>query len=297
MSRRGRPGRPEIPSGTRLGLRPALPETLHLPERFPNDQTGCSTSGGRNLVRAGGVRYDPKVSPSPHEPPARRSRSGRLLRGRLNGALRYLLPRLVQLLSYLVFRTSRIRFVDRELEDRCLAGGGQIIFAGLHEGMMMLPYHFRDRTAGVVMVSGSRDGDIIADTVERFGMRAVRGSSRHGGRHALDQMIDALRAGGVSAGVIVDGPRGPARVATRCRAPGARHRPANRPRHVVGAAAPPGRLVGPDDRTAAVLAHRLRLRRAAVRVAGCRPRHHRGGAGGLTRRLDIARAKAQAALA
>ena len=153
------------------------------------------------------------MPPSPHEPPARRSRSGRLLRGRLNGALRYLLPRLVQLLSYLVFRTSRIRFVDCELEDRCLAGGGQIIFAGLHEGMMMLPYHFRDRTAGVVMVSGSRDGDIIADTVERFGMRAVRGSSRHGGRHALDQMIDALRAGGVSAGMIVDGPRGPARVA------------------------------------------------------------------------------------
>ena len=135
------------------------------------------------------------------------------MRGRLNGVLRYLLPRLVQLVSYVIFRTSRIRFVDREFEDRCLAGGGHIIFAGLHEGMMMLPYHFRDRAGGVVMVSSSRDGDIIADTVERFGMRAVRGSSRHGGRHALDLMIDAVRGGNVSAGVIVDGPRGPARVA------------------------------------------------------------------------------------
>ena len=142
--------------------------------------------------------------------PARRSRSGRLLRGPLNGVLRYLLPRLVQFLSYLVFRTSRITFVDREFEDRCLAGDRHIIFAGLHEGMMMLPWHFRDRTGGVVMVSASRDGDIIADTVARFGMRPVRGSSRHGGREALDLMIDALRAGGVSAGVIVDGPRGPA---------------------------------------------------------------------------------------
>ncbi|MDX2167971.1 MAG: lysophospholipid acyltransferase family protein [Deltaproteobacteria bacterium] len=135
------------------------------------------------------------------------------MRGRLNGVLRYLLPRLVQLVSYLIFRTSRIRFVDRELEDRCLENGGQIIFAGLHEAMMMLPYHFRDRTAGVVMVSGSRDGDIIADTVDRFGMRAVRGSSRRGGRQALDLMIEALRGSGVSAGVIVDGPRGPARIA------------------------------------------------------------------------------------
>jgi len=136
-----------------------------------------------------------------------------MLRGRLNGMLRYLLPRLIQLVSYVIFRTSRIDFIDRDYEDRALAGDRHIIFAGLHEGMMMLPYHFRDRTAGVVMVSSSRDGDLIADTVERFGMRAVRGSSRHGGRQALDQMIDALRAGGVSAGVIVDGPRGPALVA------------------------------------------------------------------------------------
>jgi len=153
------------------------------------------------------------VSSAEQAPPARRSRSGQLLRGPLNGALRFLLPRLVQLISYLVFRTSRISFVDREFEGRCLAGGGHIVFAGLHEGMMMLPYHFRDRTDGVVMVSSSRDGDIIADTVERFGMRAVRGSSRHGGRRALDAMIDAVRTGDVSAGVIVDGPRGPARVA------------------------------------------------------------------------------------
>jgi lysophospholipid acyltransferase (LPLAT)-like uncharacterized protein len=76
--------------------------------------------------------------------------------------------------------------------------------------MMMLPYHFRDRTGGVVMVSRSRDGDLIADTVERFGMRAVRGSTGHGGRDALDMMVHALTYEHVSAGVIVDGPRGPA---------------------------------------------------------------------------------------
>ena len=146
---------------------------------------------------------------------------------------------------------------------------------------MMLPYHFRDRTGGVVMVSSSRDGDIIADTVDRFGMRAVRGSSRHGGRQALDLMIDAVRGGNVSAGVIVDGPRGPARVAKSgavllARATGLPIVPGD----VVGAAARPGRLVGPDDRAAAVLAHRLRLRRAPVRAARRRPRRGRGGAGG-----------------
>ena len=113
-------------------------------------------------------------------------------------------------LSYAIFLTCRMRFVGKHHEDQFLQAGQQIIFAGLHEAMMMLPYHFRDRANGGVMVSRSRDGDIIADTVERFGMRAVRGSSGRGGRDALDGMIEVLNAGGVSAGVIVDGPRGPA---------------------------------------------------------------------------------------
>lgn len=143
-------------------------------------------------------------------PGRRRSRSGRLLRSHLGGLLRWALPRLVTLLSYAIFRTCRVRFLGKHHEDQFVLAGRQIIFAGLHEGMMMLPYHFRDRAGGVVMVSRSRDGDIIADTVERFGMRAVRGSSGHGGRDALDAMVEALREGGVSAGVIVDGPRGPA---------------------------------------------------------------------------------------
>lgn len=143
-------------------------------------------------------------------PRRRPTRSGQILRGPLNGALRWLVPRLVSTLSYAIFRTCRIRFIDKEHEDRFVAHGKQIIFAGLHEGMMMLPYHFRDRTGGVVMVSRSKDGDLIADTVDRFGMRAVRGSSGHGGRDALDLMADALKHDNVSAGVIVDGPRGPA---------------------------------------------------------------------------------------
>jgi len=230
--------------------------------------------------------------------PARRSRSGRLLRGPLNGALRYLLPRLVQLVSYVVFRTSRIGFVDRAYEDDCLAGGRHIIFAGLHEGMMMLPYHFRDRTDGVVMVSGSRDGDIIADTVERFGLRAVRGSSRRGGRHALDAMIDAVRQGDVSAGVIVDGPRGPARVAK----PGAvlLARASGLPIVPGTWWARPLIRVGSWDRTIVPLP----FSRIAFAFAeplfvppDADPDAVEAARAELTRRLDIARAKAQAALA
>ncbi|MEO8603951.1 MAG: lysophospholipid acyltransferase family protein [bacterium] len=238
------------------------------------------------------------MSPTDDAPAARRRRGGRLLRGRLNNLLRYLLPRLVQLVSSLVFRTSRIGFVDRELEDRCLADGGHIIFAGLHEGMMLLPYHFRDRTDGVVMVSSSRDGDIIADTVERFGMRAVRGSSHHGGRRALAAMIDALRAGDVSAGVIVDGPRGPARVAKSGAVLLAR---------ATGLPIVPGTWwarpmlrVGSWDRTIVPLPF-SRIAFAFAEplfvASDADPEAVEAATLELTRRLEVARAKAQAALA
>lgn len=147
--------------------------------------------------------------------PARRRRSagGRILRSRVGSVLRWLLPRLIVGISNVLFRTCRLTYIGKEHENRFLDRGLPIIFAGWHEGIVMLPFHFRDRTRGVVMVSASRDGDIIADTVERFGLTPVRGSGGHGGRAALDAMVDAVQAEGVSAGIIVDGPRGPARVA------------------------------------------------------------------------------------
>ncbi|MCW5889551.1 MAG: lysophospholipid acyltransferase family protein [bacterium] len=127
--------------------------------------------------------------------------------------LRWSVPRALFLLSHVLFRSCRIRFVDKEHEDQFLRVGHPIIFAGLHEGLLYLPFHFRDRD-GVVMVSASRDGDLIADTMARFGLRAARGSSTRGGRAALDAMIEEIRGhAGCSAGIIVDGPRGPARVA------------------------------------------------------------------------------------
>jgi lysophospholipid acyltransferase (LPLAT)-like uncharacterized protein len=70
----------------------------------------------------------------------------------------------------------------------------------------MLPYHFRPR--GGPMVSPSRDGDIIADTIERR-LCPVRGFADAGRARRHDQGPDASGA----PGDIVDGPKGPALVA------------------------------------------------------------------------------------
>ena len=72
------------------------------------------------------------------------------------------------------------------------------ILAHLHEGI-------------VTMASRSKDGEIIARWLTRNGYVPTRGSTGKGGRAALDEMADHVRAGRAAA-LTIDGPRGPARV-------------------------------------------------------------------------------------
>jgi hypothetical protein len=124
------------------------------------------------------------------------------------------IPKFFYWFSHLLFRSCRITYVGKEHEDQFLRHGAPICFAGDHQGMLYLPFHFRDRD-GVIMVSASRDGDLIAHTMARFGLRSARGSSKHGGDAALQGMIDEVNAARCSAGMIVDGPLGPAGIAKR----------------------------------------------------------------------------------
>jgi lysophospholipid acyltransferase (LPLAT)-like uncharacterized protein len=59
-------------------------------------------------------------------------------------------------------------------------------------------------------VSRSADGDLIAKVLERWGYRAVRGSSSRGGSEALRQIVRLVRSG-QSVAITPDGPRGPRR--------------------------------------------------------------------------------------
>jgi lysophospholipid acyltransferase (LPLAT)-like uncharacterized protein len=126
--------------------------------------------------------------------------------------LAWAVPKAFFYLSHALFRSCRIRYIGKEHEDVFLRERRPICFAGFHQGMIYLPFHFRDRD-GVVMVSASRDGDLIAHTMARFGLRSARGSSKRGGTDALNAMIDEVNASRCSAGMIVDGPQGPAGIA------------------------------------------------------------------------------------
>jgi lysophospholipid acyltransferase (LPLAT)-like uncharacterized protein len=82
------------------------------------------------------------------------------------------------------------------------------IFAFWHG--TMLPLVWTHRGEGVpVVISEHRDGEIIAQIVERFGFRTIRGSSTRGAARALLAIVRELESGAEVA-VTPDGPRGPA---------------------------------------------------------------------------------------
>lgn len=73
-------------------------------------------------------------------------------------------------------------------------------------------YGFKDKPSVNVLVSRSKDGDVVANGIKPMGFKLVRGSKgRKGAVEASMQMIEALKRG-ERAAMMVDGPRGPAGV-------------------------------------------------------------------------------------
>jgi lysophospholipid acyltransferase (LPLAT)-like uncharacterized protein len=104
-------------------------------------------------------------------------------------------------------RTLRITFVNKAVPDRLIAEGGNIIFAFWH-GRQFLLFHTHRDLGVVIPASESRDGEIQAGILTRFGFEVVRGSSKRKGAQALLGLVDGLRRGKHIA-LAVDGPRGP----------------------------------------------------------------------------------------
>lgn len=66
----------------------------------------------------------------------------------------------------------------------------------------------RHQTKRAVLVSASKDGEILATWLEKMGYTVIRGSSRHNNVRALAQMMRALKEG-YTIGYGIDGPIGP----------------------------------------------------------------------------------------
>jgi lysophospholipid acyltransferase (LPLAT)-like uncharacterized protein len=107
-------------------------------------------------------------------------------------------------------RTIRLR-IDDPHDVVGFVRNRPVIFAIWHNRLLMLPRVFDPSfptRQSYGLISASRDGDLIADWIERSGYGTIRGSSSRKGVIALRQLMDTLAANG-NVLFTPDGPRGP----------------------------------------------------------------------------------------
>lgn len=93
--------------------------------------------------------------------------------------------------------------------EALLERGAPIVACFWHGRLAVMRAAWRDDPARFhMLISGHRDGEVIAVAMRKLGFPVISGSSRRGGSSALRAMCQVLWDGG-SVGVTPDGPRGP----------------------------------------------------------------------------------------
>jgi lysophospholipid acyltransferase (LPLAT)-like uncharacterized protein len=108
------------------------------------------------------------------------------------------------------FKSCRTALYGEDGYRKLRAAGRPVIHLIWHAKIFMVPYFFRRRNI-MPLVSPSRDGEIAAQIMERWGYKLLRGSGTHFMKSAWLEMKRELEAGGEVI-IVPDGPRGPDRV-------------------------------------------------------------------------------------
>lgn len=107
-------------------------------------------------------------------------------------------------------RTFRLRIENEKEWVEYLKNGGTVLLCTWHQQFFSAIRYFQNYNIykPSIMISESRDGEIVAGLANRTGWYPVRGSSSRNGRNALKSMIAKLKKTRLACH-IVDGPRGP----------------------------------------------------------------------------------------
>ena len=109
-----------------------------------------------------------------------------------------------------------IRWLHRRIKPACIGheplqaiwdDGRKVIMSLWHDQLLMMAAEYSGPQASV-LISASKDGELIARTIAYFNIGAVRGSSSRGGRAAFRAMIELAKEP-VDIVFTPDGPRGP----------------------------------------------------------------------------------------
>jgi hypothetical protein len=118
------------------------------------------------------------------------------------------LPLFIAMLIKFIRLTMRIKYVNADRMFKLLEDKQPFIFTFWHNRLVMMPYGYKGKNVHV-LVSQSRDGLMITNTIRHFGIKTVQGSSSRGAVEGLKGIIRIAKKGG-DLGFTPDGPRGPA---------------------------------------------------------------------------------------
>ena len=119
---------------------------------------------------------------------------------------------LIAWLLWLLAKTWRVR-VEDPARLHAWMHGGPVFVTFWHNRLLMMPIMWSrlippTRPPGYALSSTSKDGEMIAQVVHRFGILPIRGSASRRGSAALRTMVKLLKAGHDVA-ITPDGSRGP----------------------------------------------------------------------------------------
>ncbi len=133
-----------------------------------------------------------------------------------NSFVQFLIGRTIGLYMLLVGATTRWRRVNRQAAEPFFTGDGKVVLCVWH-GRFMLAHKLWAFGRGIpkakMLVSRSREGDIVAHASRTVGAGVIRGSApkaskRKGGVEALRAMAHHIEQGGAVC-ITPDGPSGP----------------------------------------------------------------------------------------
>ncbi len=121
--------------------------------------------------------------------------------------LRYIGIRCASFAVRALLATLRIEIRNGDTVKKFVAEKKNFVSAFWH-GSMIIGWYIHRNENVASLVSQSKDGDVLAATLEKWNFHVVRGSSSTGGHDALYMMIDLIREN-YSLTITPDGPRGP----------------------------------------------------------------------------------------
>ena len=126
----------------------------------------------------------------------------------LSKTVRGILAKIVAGYIKLVYKTSPWCYMNKEILDPLVAQKKHIVCAFWHGRLVMMPNAWPWKRPFYMLLSRHREGLMIAQVLNCFGIKSIHGSTNRGGLKAGLEIVEKLKEGSV-VGFSPDGPRGP----------------------------------------------------------------------------------------